>query len=153
MKSLSIYIILLFLLFSCKGVDEISFTGVRNVEFLGVNGNSVNFSADIGIYNPSSASFKIREVNLKTIIDGNYIGTLTTQNPVKIKAKTDSSYHTGFTLQLSNIMTGAAALYGLRNKARVTVEMQGFVTARSFLVFKKVDVSEKHVIDVPRVSF
>jgi hypothetical protein len=141
------------LLFSCKGVDEISFTGVNNVEFLGIEDNVVNFSADIGIYNPSTANFKIREVNLKTSIDGNYIGTLMTVNPVRIKAKTDSSYHADFSLELANLVTGATSLYGIRNKKQVTVEMQGYVLARSWLAFKKVNVAEKQIIDVPKFSF
>ncbi|HEX2395366.1 MAG TPA: LEA type 2 family protein [Bacteroidales bacterium] len=141
------------LLFSCKGVDEISFTGVNNFEFRGVENDLVNFSADIGIHNPSSANFSIREVNLKTSIDGNYIGTLMSVNPVKIKAKSDSAYHADFSLRMANMLTGASALYGLRNKKQVTVEMQGYVFARSFLAFRKIDVAEKRLIDVPKFSF
>lgn len=141
------------LLLSCKGVDQISFTGVENFEFLGVENDVVNFSADIGIYNPSSANFSIREVNLKTSIDGNFIGTLMTSNPLKIKAKTDSSYHADFSLKMANMLAGATALYGLRNKKQVTVEMQGYVSARSFLAFKKIDIAEKRMIDIPKFSF
>jgi len=145
--------ILLLLIISCKGVDEISFTGVENVELLGVENNIVNFSGDIGIYNPSSASFRIREVNLKTSVDGNFIGTLMTDNPVRIKAKTDSSYHADFSLELANLVSGATTLYGLSRKKQVTVEMQGFVRARSWLAFRKIDVAEKRLIDVPSFNW
>jgi LEA14-like dessication related protein len=141
------------ILISCKGVDEISFTGIDNLQFSGVENNTVNFSASIGIYNPSTANFRIREVNLKTSIDGNFIGTLTTLNPVKIKAKTDSTYHTDFSLELANLVTGATSLYGLRNRKQVTVEMQGYVYARSWLAFKKVAIAEKRLIDIPKFSF
>jgi len=140
-------------LLSCKGVNQISFTGVENVELLGVENNIVKFSGDIGIHNPSSASFRIREVNLKTSVDGNFIGTLMTDNPVRIKAKTDSSYHADFSLELANLVTGATTLYGLSRKKQVTVEMQGFVRARSWLAFRKIDVAEKRLIDVPSFNW
>ncbi len=156
MKSLNRYILpllALVLMMSCKGVDDIRFTGVSNVKFLGIQDNIVNFTADIGVHNPSTASFKIKEINLKTTVDGSFIGTLSTINPVKIKAKSDSSYHADFSLELANMLTSATTLYSLMNKKQVTVEMKGFVTARSFFAFKKVDVSEKQTVDVPRLSF
>lgn len=156
MKSLPRYIlpaIAFIMLLSCKGVDDIRFTGVSNVQFLGIENNTVNFTADIGVHNPSSTNFRIREVNLKTSIDGNFIGTLTTINPVRIKAKSDSLYHADFSLEVANMLTSASTLYGLMNKKQVTVEMKGYVSARSFLAFKKVDVSEKQLIDVPAFSF
>ena len=134
---------------SCKGVDEITFTGIDNVILQGLENNKVKFSADVGIHNPSSANFRISEVNLKTSIDGSFIGTLTTNDAVKIKAKTDSAYHTGFTLEIANLVSGASTLYGLQHKKQVTVEMQGYVKARSWLAFRKIDVSEKQIVDMP----
>ena len=156
MKSLPRYTIVflsIILLISCKGVDEISFTGIDNVKFLGVNNNLVSFSADIGIHNPSTAGFRIKEVNLKTSVDGNFIGTLVTLNPVKIKARRDSSYHADFALEIANMITGSSALYGAMRKKQVTVEMQGHVKACSFLTVRKIDVAEKRLIDVPKFAF
>jgi hypothetical protein len=149
----SIYLLILSaLLLSCKGVDDISFKGVDNVALIGMEDNRINFSADIAVFNPSSAGFRISEVNLKTSIDGIFLGTLTTKDPVKIKARSDTSYYAVFSLELANIITGASTLYSLQRKQQVTVEMQGFVKARSWLTSRKVDVLEKQLIDVPQFN-
>jgi hypothetical protein len=137
------------LLVSCKGVEDITFTGISNVVFEGIENNKVNFSADVGIYNPSSVAFRVSEVNLKTSIDGTFLGTLTTEEPLKIRAKVDTSYHADFSLELANIMSGASLLYGISKKQKVTVEMLGYVRARSWLAFRKIEVSEKQTVDVP----
>jgi LEA14-like dessication related protein len=142
-------LISLIALSSCKGVEDITFTGIDNVVLLGIEQNKVNFSADIGVYNPSTMSFRISEVNLKTSIDGTFIGTLTATEPVKIHAKTDTTYHTDFSLELANLISGASTLYGLSRKKQVTIDMKGFIRARSWLAFRKVDIAETQTIDVP----
>ena len=147
-----ILLLTLIILSSCKGVEDITFTGVDNVVLQGIENNKVKFSADISIYNPSSVNFKISEVNLKTIVDGNFLGTLSTANPVKIKAKSDSSYNAEFSLDLVNLMSGASTFYNVSRKKQVNIEMQGFIKARSFLASRKIDISEKRLIDVPEFN-
>jgi hypothetical protein len=140
------------LLVSCKDLHDITFRGLDNVVLHGMENNKVSFSADVSMYNPSSVNIKVSEVNLKTIVDGTYLGTLTISEPIRIKAKTDSSYHTGFSLQIANLFSGGSALYSLSRKKQVTVEMQGFVRARSWLIFRKIAINEKRVIDVPSLN-
>jgi len=145
-------LLLLVLLSACKGVEGIQFKGVDEVVFTGMENNKINFSARIGVINPSSMGFKVSEVHLKTSIDGSYIGTLTTDDVVKIHAKSDSSYQMNFSLELANLLTGASTLYNMSRKKQVTVEMQGYVRARSWFTFKEVDVNEKRLIDVPSLN-
>ncbi len=129
----------LLILSSCKDVTDIRFTGVDNIKLRGMENNKINFTADVGVYNPSNMAFKVTEVNLKTIIDGNFIGTLTSDEKLRIKSKTDTSYTMNFSLDLANILSGASTLYGLSRKKQVTLEMQGYVKARSWLTVRKVD--------------
>jgi LEA14-like dessication related protein len=142
-------LLLLIVLSSCKGIDDIRFTGIDNVEFKGIENNKVNLSADIGVSNPSSVGFRINDVNLKTSIDGIFIGTLTTSQLLKIQAHADTTYRMSFSMELANILTGVSTLYTLSRKKQVTVEMKGYVKARSWFTTKKVDINEKHLIDVP----
>lgn len=140
------------LLLSCKGVNDIRFTGVDDFEFRGMQNNKINFSASVGVSNPSSIGFKVSEVNLKTSIDGVYIGTLTSDNTIRVAARSDSAYKMDFTVNLSNLITGASTLYNASRKKKVEVELNGFVKARSWLTVKKVDVNEKQLIDVPSIN-
>ena len=52
-------------------------------------------------------------------------------------------------MELANMLTGASTLYTFSRKKQVTVEMQGYVKARSWFTIKKVDINEKQLIDVP----
>jgi LEA14-like dessication related protein len=140
------------LLSSCRGIQDIQITGADRFEMKGMENNRLSFSANIGINNPSSVGFKISEVNLKTSVDGSYIGTVTTNEPVKIPARSDSTYLMSFSLELANLLTGASTLYSMTGKKQVTVDMQGYVKARSWLTVKKVDVHETRLISVPSIS-
>jgi LEA14-like dessication related protein len=138
------------LLSSCKGVNDITFTGADGFELKGMENNAVQFAADVGVRNPSGIAFKVSEVNLKAIIDGNFVGTLTATGKIRVPAHSDSSYRMNFSLQLANVLTGASTLYSLSRKKQVTVDMQGYVKARSWLTTRKVDIQETQVIDVPK---
>lgn len=153
MKSLIFlsFLITLFLFTSCKGVTDIEVTGADGFEYKGMDNNSLLFSVNIRMHNPSSLTFRIREVNLKTVVDGNYLGTISTNDKIKVPAQSDSSYRVTFNLQLTNLLTGASTIYSLSRKEVVTVEVQGYVKARSMLVVKKVDVLESRVVEVPRI--
>jgi LEA14-like dessication related protein len=140
---------ILFFLSSCKGIEDIQFTGADDFELKGMENNKVIFSASISISNPSSLNFKVSEVNLKTSVDGSFIGILTSNEIVKIAARSDSSYRMNFSLDLANLLAGASTLYGITRKKQVTVDMQGYVKARSWFTFKKVTVRENRLIDVP----
>lgn len=137
------------LLNSCKGLNDIEITGAGGFRIRGMENNAVSFAADIGVRNPSSVGFKVSEVNLKTTVDGNFIGTLSTPDRVKIPARSDSSYHMNFSLQFASLITSASTLYNLSRKKQVNVAMQGYVKARSGLVTKKIEVNETRLIDVP----
>ena len=124
---------LLVLLSGCKGVEDITMTGVSDFKFKGINNDVISFSAVIGVSNPSGIGFHISEVNVKTMADGNYIGTLSTTDKIRIPARSDTSYRMNFSLKLANVLTGASSLYSLSHKKEVLVELQGFVKSRSFL--------------------
>jgi len=143
-------LLLLMILASCGKVSDIELTSVSGVEFIGMENSTLSFSADIGVSNPSSMGFTVSEINLKTTIDGNFIGTLTSPERVKIPPRSDSTYTMNFSLELANIITSASALYNLSRKNQVNVVMQGYVKARSGLATKKVDVNETRLMDVPR---
>ena len=153
MKHKNQYVILILstmLLVSCQGLKNVTITGADGFQVIGMEDNKVNFAANIGVSNPSGVGFRVKEVNLKAVIDGNFIGTVTSPDKVKIKAHSDSSYHMNFSLELANMISGASTLYNLSKKNQVNVEMQGYVKARAGLGVKKVDVHESRLIDVPR---
>jgi hypothetical protein len=151
-KSLYLLLIILILFTGCKGVEDITMTGISDFKFKGINNDVISFSAVVGVSNPSGIGFHISEVNVKTMADGNYIGTLSTTDKIRIPARSDTSYRMNFSLKLANILTGASSLYSLSHKKEVLVELQGFVKSRSFLATHKTEIKESRKIAVPSLN-
>jgi LEA14-like dessication related protein len=151
-KSLQILLLLLIVLTGCKGVEDITMTGISDFKFKGINNDVISFSAVIGVSNPSRVGFHISELNVKTMADGNYIGTLSTTDKIKIPARSDTSYRMNFKLKLANVLTGASSLYGLSRKKEVQVELQGYVKSRSFIATHKTDIKESRKVAVPSMN-
>ena len=148
----ALLLFILVLLTGCKGVEDITMTGVSDFKFKGINNDLISFSAVVGVSNPSGVGFHISEVNVKTMADGNYIGTLSTTDKIRIPARTDTSYRMNFNLKLANILTGATSLYSLSHKKEVMVELQGYVKSRSFLVTHKTNIKESRKVAVPSMN-
>jgi len=151
-KGSRLLLLSIFVLSGCKGVEDISMTGRSGVEFKGIEDNTISLSAVVGVSNPSSASFRVSEVNLKTLVDGNFLGTLTTTDRIRIPAHSDSSYHMNFSLNMANILSGASFLYSISRKKQVNLGFQGYVKARSWLVVKKTEINESRLVDVPSLN-
>lgn len=145
-------LILLILVTGCKGVEDIAMTGISDFKFKGINNDQISFSAVVGVSNPSKVGFHVSELNVKTIADGNFLGTLTTTDKIRIPARSDTSYRMNFTLKLANMLTGATSLYGLTRKKEVLVELQGYVKSRSFLVTRRTEIKESRKVAVPSMN-
>lgn len=141
----------LLMLNSCKSFENIELKGIDKVVFQGIENNTVYFSAGLKVHNPSGVSFKIREVNLKTAANGDFLGTLQCTEDVKINARSDSVYMVPLSLKLSNIFTGASTLYKISRQKKVNMEVKGYIRVKTFLISKKVEVSESQVLDVPKI--
>lgn len=142
-----------FLLFltACGNIENIEIKGVDRVIFQGIRDNTVYFTAGLMVQNPSGISFKVKEVNLKTVANGDFLGTMHCTDQVKVMARSDSVYMVPLSLSLSNIFTGASALYRISRQKQVTMEVKGYVRVKSLLVSRKIEISESQVIDVPRI--
>ncbi|MBN1414559.1 MAG: hypothetical protein JW973_05625 [Bacteroidales bacterium] len=153
-KSLIIYLLLLvpiMLANSCKTFENIEIKGVENIRFHGIEDNFVYFSVGLQVSNPSGLSFKIKEVNLKTVADGDYVGTLQCNDDIRISSRCDSVYTVAMSLQLSNIFTGAGTLYRISRQHEVKLEVKGYIRIRSFLLAKKIDINKSQVVEVPKI--
>ncbi len=152
MKKYILYISLLLTLSSCKGVEDITMTGVSDFRFKGMQNEKIMFSALVGVHNPSSAGFRISEMNVKASADGMYIGTLSTPDKIKVHAKSDTTYQMNFTLTLANALTGATTLYSVSRKKEVKIELQGYIKAKSWLTTHKADIKESRMVQVPSMN-
>ncbi|MBN2274893.1 MAG: LEA type 2 family protein [Bacteroidales bacterium] len=150
-KSFIIVLPFVLMLSSCKNIDDIELKGVDTFIFQGFENNIVYFSAGLNVNNPSGVNFKIREVNLKTVANGDFLGTLNCTDNVRIEARTDSVYRVPMSLKLANIFSGASTLYKISRQSKVNLEVKGYIRVRTFMISRKIEVSESQVLDVPRI--
>lgn len=148
------FLLILAVLFAgCKGFNAIEITHIDQFELNGIEDDAISFSASIGIANPAGAGFKVREINLRVLADDSYLGLLTSNQEIKIPARSDSVYNMMFDLRFANLFSGASVLYNISRQEQVTVDLQGYVKTRAGLVFKKVDVQEHQVVEVPQLNY
>lgn len=141
------------LLNGCKGLENIEITGVDHFEFRGIEDNTILFTTDVAVSNPSAVAFTVRDINLRAMVEGNYLGSLTNDETLRIPARSDSVYNMDFNLKLTNVFTGASMFLSLSKQKEVNVELQGYVRSRSGLVTKKVEVQESMSVEVPELDF
>ena len=147
-----IFMVLSVLLFNaCKSIENIEIKGVDKVSFRGIEDNTVHFSAGLNVSNPSGVGFRLKEVNLSTAADGDFLGTLYCDEKIKIAPRKDSVYMVPLSLKLGNIFTGAASLYKLSRQSKVKIEVKGYIRVRSALITKKIDISRSQLVDVPKI--
>jgi hypothetical protein len=136
---------------SCNNIRNIDIKGVENVSFKGIENNTVYFLAGINISNPSGVNFRIKEVNLAAVAEGDFLGTLQCHEDIKIVSRKDSVYIVAFSLKLGNIFTGASTLYKLSHQSRVRLDVKGYVRVRSALVTRKIEIIRSEDVDVPKI--
>ncbi|OFY59717.1 MAG: hypothetical protein A2Y87_12440 [Bacteroidetes bacterium RBG_13_46_8] len=139
------------LLSTCKNIENIEIKGVDKVSFRGIEDNTVYFSAGLNVSNPTGVRFRLKEVNLATAADGDFLGTMYCDEDIKIAPRKDSVYMVPLSLKLGNIFTGAATLYKISRQSRVKIEVKGYIRVRSALVTKKIDISRSQFVDVPKI--
>jgi LEA14-like dessication related protein len=139
------------ILSACKNIENIEIKGIDKVVVQGFQDNKIYFTAGLKVYNPSGVSFKLREINLKTVADGSFLGTLQCTDEIKVMARADSVYMVPLNLRLANIFTGASSLYRISRQKKVKLELQGYVRVKTFLISRKIEISESQVIDVPKL--
>jgi LEA14-like dessication related protein len=150
-KKVRLFFLLTFLFaVSCRSFEEIELKGISNVSFRGIENNTVRFSAGLQVYNPTAYGIKIKELSLKTIANGDYLGTLRCDDDIRIAARKDSIYMANLNLKLANILSGAAAIYKLSRQDKVRLEVQGYVKARTMMLTRKIEVAETRMVDMPK---
>jgi len=139
------------MLSACRSLDDIQFKGIESVIFQGFENSTVRFSAQLHVSNPSGIGFKIKDVNLKTVANGDYLGTLHCDDVVKIASRADSVYSVPMSLKLGNLVTGAASLYKISRQRNVKMEVKGYVRVTTMFFSRTIEVSEARVLDVPKI--
>jgi LEA14-like dessication related protein len=143
------YIIIcsLFILISCGKIDEVEIQGADNFKYNGFKDNHVEFEADIKVVNPSRHKIKVKEINVKLLVNDIYLGRLQNAEEFQILPLSDDYIRVPFRLRITNIFSGISTITKLYNERNLKVEVNGFLIAKIAFYRKKINVSQITYID------
>jgi len=137
----------LFLLISCGRINEVEIRGADNLRYNGFRDNHVEFEADIKVFNPSHHKIKVKEIDVKLLVNDMYLGRLQNAEEFQILPQSDEYIRVSFRLKIANLFSGISILSNLYNERNLKVEVNGFVTAKTAFYRKKIDVNEITYVD------
>ena len=137
----------LFLLFSCSKINEVEIRNADNLRYSGFRNNQVEFEADIQVHNPSHHKIKVKEIDVKLLVNDMYIGRLQIAEEFQILSQSDEFIRVPFLLKIPNIFAGLSTISKLYNQKNLKIEVNGFVTAKTAFYRKKINVNEITYVD------
>ncbi len=145
------YIVCLFIytlaLVSCGKYAEITIGDISNINIEGFENNALAVSMSIPIDNPTRHKITITGFDTRVFMNDQYLGKITSSDqPVVIKAKSNSIHEVKLNIQLANLFGMAMNLMNLKKGKRVRLRLEGEVTARSMLIKKRIPINESREI-------
>jgi LEA14-like dessication related protein len=142
------FLIVLICLSSCKGFSDIKIGEIKNMEIKGFEENSFVFSVKLNVNNPTNHKITVTNIDAKVYLNNQYIGKLLSSEKIIFSAKKADDYTIRLKVRLSNILGTAFTMMQLNEGNRVNFRIEGVVSARSFIILKKIPVSESRDIKI-----
>jgi len=142
MKKIILFFIFCVFATSCHMYEEITFTGVENINITNLTKDGVEAEISARIHNPNFYSFTIHESDVDATIGGINTGKINLTDKVIINGNSEESYtfkiHSKFSnLDLSDFLK-IAAIAMSRN---VKVELKGYLKAGKGFITKNIPVN------------
>lgn len=138
------------MLISCGKINEVEIQGADNFKYNGFKDNHVEFEADIKVSNPSHHKIKVKEINMKLLVNDMYLGRLQNAEEFHILPLSDEYIRVPFRLRITNIFSGISTISRLYNQKNLKVEVDGFVIAKTAFYRRKLEVNEITYVDSMR---
>ncbi len=137
----------LFLLVSCSNINEVEIRNADNLRYNGFKNNQVEFEVDIQVHNPSHHKIKVKDIDVKLLVNDMYVGRLQIAKEFQILPQSDEFIRVPFRLKIPNLFAGLSTISKLYNQKKLKVEVNGFVTAKTSFYRKKINVNEITYVD------
>ncbi|MBN2610525.1 MAG: LEA type 2 family protein [Bacteroidales bacterium] len=132
---------------SCGKIEEIEIRGADNFKYKGFKDNHIELEADINIYNPSGFKIRIKEIDMRLVVNNEYLGRLYNSGDIVIRPHSEGYITVPFRLRITNIFAGVSAVKKYYNQKNLKVEVDGTVTGRAGIIRKKIGLNKTAYID------
>jgi LEA14-like dessication related protein len=134
------------LLASCGKYSQITIGDVTKVSIKGFEDNALIVSLNLQIDNPTISRIVVKNFDTKLYINNQYLGKLTSQEPIVIQAKSNEVHELVLNVRIANFFGAALNLLNIQSGQKVLFRIEGDLTARSCLMRKKIEINESREV-------
>jgi LEA14-like dessication related protein len=137
-----LYFVLLLLLSCCTNFEDIELGKPEDIRITGLKNNVLELEIKVPVKNPRSIGFKIKEIDIKTSVNNQYLGKLTTDKAIVIPAKSNEIHNFRLKLKIANVIQGIALVLEVINHENIKLQMEGYIKFKSLMVGRKINIEE-----------
>ncbi len=143
LAGISIFVLLFFL--SACTVHEVEVQSVDNFSVEKMSTDGIAIGMDVKINNPNGFSIKLKAIDVDLYVKNDFLATTKLVKPVKIKAKSNQSYHLVISDKngsLNKKIIPKLMLNGLTG-GKIPIRYKGYIKGKVFIFGKKIPLEGK----------
>ena len=137
---------MIFLLLSCKNIQDVTVEGVRNVKLGDLSDKEVHCTMDLLVKNPNGFGIKLKDLDANIKLEGKDIGTIELERTAKLKAQEISRVPLEFTITSDSWKTFLGSAMKLIFKDSLKMGVSGSLKAKALMVGKRIEFNQEQVI-------
>ncbi len=138
-----IFILLTLLISTSCSVSPVEIKEVESVKIVSFKNDTILFEAMFPVNNPNHYRFKITEIDLNVLLDGDEVGQIQKIEDLKIPPNRESLQRIRFNMVIPDRVTGGLYLLKMITNQALNIEIKGYIVGKALCIKKKVDVNEK----------
>ena len=151
MKKIKIHLLLIFtslMMAGCITVLPLEIGDIQSVEIGEFEGNTFDMDLMIPVKNPNPYVIRITDFDLDVFLNETKVGKIKSLNKVKIPGNADETIKFSANVDISELLSNIFTLLGGVLNDDMKLKIDGYCQAGTFLVTKKIKVTEKDVINL-----
>jgi len=141
-KQTYFYILIILLLTSCSGFQELDIGKVNHYQFLGFKDNKLNFNLTFAVDNPNRYKIIISEINLYAYINDRPLGIVEMNDKLIIEKNSKKDYIVPINIKITNLM-GSFSLLSNPNDIISKLSFDGYIKARKGIIFSTIKIDKE----------
>lgn len=137
---------LLFLLVSCKNIQDVTVEGVREFKLGDLSDKEVHCTMDLLVKNPNGFGITLKNLDAAIKLEGKEIGKVELGHAAKLKAGDISRVPLEFTISSDSWKTFLGSAMKLIFKDSLKMGVSGSLKAKALMVGKRIEFNQEQVI-------
>ena len=150
MRHIKIYFLVLlpFFFISCGDFSNITIGEITGLTIKGFEENAMIVELSVPVNNPTMHKITVSDFDTKVFMSNQYLGKVTSKEPVVLKANSFEVYDLVLEVRLANVFGTALTLMNLKSGQKVLFRLEGTVQSRALLIKRKIDINESREVTI-----